>query len=171
MTTSGDNQGPICTACGQPIHRVIEGPWVHDQPHDAVAPPMHAALPSSDAPGPSRKSAGIRAAWAAEKAESPEQHTSDAVDKAREADAREQAAEFTAQAEKIRENRLRRMAERQGLQLMKSRRRDPRAIDYGTYMLTNPSTNTLALWGNPDGYGLTLDEIEAALTAERHEKP
>jgi hypothetical protein len=33
--------------------------------------------------------------------------------------------------EKVRENRLRRMAERQGLALRKSRRRDPRAIDYG----------------------------------------
>ena len=38
--------------------------------------------------------------------------------------------------EKVRENRLRRMAERQGLELRKSARRDPRAIDYGTYMLS-----------------------------------
>jgi len=34
-------------------------------------------------------------------------------------------------AEKVRENRLRRMAERQGLELRKSCRRDPRAKDYG----------------------------------------
>ena len=33
--------------------------------------------------------------------------------------------------EKVRENRLRRMAKRQGLHLVKNGRRDPRAIDYG----------------------------------------
>jgi hypothetical protein len=41
--------------------------------------------------------------------------------------------------EKVRENRLRRMATRQGLQLVKSRRRDPRALDYGTYWLVDES--------------------------------
>jgi hypothetical protein len=35
--------------------------------------------------------------------------------------------------EKSRETRLRRMAERQGLTITKSRRRDPRAIDYGRW--------------------------------------
>ena len=38
-------------------------------------------------------------------------------------------------AEKVRENRLRRWAEDQGYKLEKSRRRDPRAKDYGTYRL------------------------------------
>ena len=37
--------------------------------------------------------------------------------------------------EKIRENRLRRMARRQGLELIKSRTRDPWAVDYGSYTL------------------------------------
>ena len=41
---------------------------------------------------------------------------------------------------KIRENRLRRMAERQGVKLQKSRRRDPHALDYGTYRLIDPSS-------------------------------
>jgi hypothetical protein len=36
---------------------------------------------------------------------------------------------------KVRENRLRRAAYRQGLRLEKSRRRDPRAVDYGTDLL------------------------------------
>ena len=36
---------------------------------------------------------------------------------------------------KVRERRLRRMAARQGYKLHKSRRRDPRAKDYGTYRL------------------------------------
>ena len=38
-------------------------------------------------------------------------------------------------SEKVRENRLRRMAKRQGLALSKSRRRDPLAIDYGQWRL------------------------------------
>ena len=38
-------------------------------------------------------------------------------------------------SEKGRENRLRRMAERQGLRLERSRRHDPRASSYGLYAL------------------------------------
>ena len=38
---------------------------------------------------------------------------------------------------KVRENRLRRMASRQGLRLEKSRQRDPMALDYGKYRLVN----------------------------------
>lgn len=63
--------------------------------------------------------------------------------------------------EKVRENRLRRMAERQGLRLVKSRRRDPRAIDYGTYMLVNAEINGVvagtAGTGRPN---FTLDDVE-----------
>ena len=40
-------------------------------------------------------------------------------------------------SEKVRENRLRRMADRQGYVFIRSRRRDPRAIDYGLYFLVN----------------------------------
>ena len=36
-------------------------------------------------------------------------------------------------AHKVWENRIRRMAARQGLRLEKSRRRDTRAVGYGTY--------------------------------------
>lgn len=36
---------------------------------------------------------------------------------------------------KVRENRLRRMAERQGLTFSRSRRRDPLAVDYGQVTL------------------------------------
>lgn len=69
---------------------------------------------------------------------------------------------------KVRENRLRRKAERQGLKLAKSRRRDPNAWDYGTYMLVDARTNGLVM---PDvagrAYGYSLDEIEEYLTADR----
>ena len=65
-------------------------------------------------------------------------------------------------AEKIRENRLRRMAERQGYKLAKSRRRDPRAYDYGTWTIVEPHTNTLVAGGK---YGsMDLDAVEAWLT-------
>jgi hypothetical protein len=66
--------------------------------------------------------------------------------------------------EKIRENRLRRMAERQGLKLEKSRRRDPRATGYGTYMLVDPDRNTIVAGDRNSGYGMSLEEIEKALT-------
>lgn len=70
-------------------------------------------------------------------------------------------------AEKVRENRLRRMAARQGLRLEKSRRRDPRALEYGTYQLVDIDNNTLAAYGGGrEGYGLDLDEIEAALMGQ-----
>src|SRR5215210_2836640 len=45
--------------------------------------------------------------------------------------------------EKVCENRLRRMAQRQGLELRKSRVRDPRAIDYGKYWLVDPYIDTI----------------------------
>ncbi len=67
----------------------------------------------------------------------------------------------------MRENRLRRAAVRQGLRLEKARRRDPRAIDYGTYQLVDPETDTLVSYGTSHGYGLTLDEIERELTRGR----
>ena len=72
-----------------------------------------------------------------------------------------------ANPEKVRENRLRRMAERQGLALHKNRRRDPRARDYGLYWLqwVDAATPSHDAWiGYPDG--LTVDEVEAYLTRE-----
>jgi len=66
-------------------------------------------------------------------------------------------------AEKVRENRLRRVAERQGLQLVKSRRRDPRAYDYGTYQLVDPRNNTIVAYKLQSGFGMTLDDIESEL--------
>jgi hypothetical protein len=62
--------------------------------------------------------------------------------------------------QKVREARLRRAAARQGLRLQKSRRRDPRARDYGRYWLTDVYTNR-GVAGDMDG--CTLDEIERVL--------
>jgi hypothetical protein len=65
-------------------------------------------------------------------------------------------------SEKIRENRLRRMAERQGYILKKSRRRDPRAFDYGSYWVIDGRHNTLLAGGE---FGADLDEVESFLTS------
>jgi hypothetical protein len=60
-------------------------------------------------------------------------------------------------AEKVRENRLRRMAKRRGLRLHKSPRRDPGAIGYGRYLLAKAGEP----YDSGDmAYKLTLDEIE-----------
>lgn len=66
--------------------------------------------------------------------------------------------------DRVRENRLRRMAKRQGLELKKSPRRDPRAIGYGTYMLVDARTSTIKAGDQQNGYGLDMDEVEKALT-------
>ena len=64
-------------------------------------------------------------------------------------------------AEKIRENRLRRAAERQGLKLVKSKRRDKRALDYAGWMIANVQTGSI----EAGGHGLlNLDEVERFLT-------
>src|SRR5665647_2087385 len=44
---------------------------------------------------------------------------------------------------KVRESRVRRMAQRQGLALTKSRRRDVRATGFGTFMLIDEQTNAV----------------------------
>ena len=69
-------------------------------------------------------------------------------------------------AEKIRENRVRRMASRQGLALLKSRRRDTRAWDFGTYMLVDVNSNAVVA-GGQNGYGLSLEQIEEHLSGEK----
>jgi hypothetical protein len=73
--------------------------------------------------------------------------------------------------EKVRENRARRAAIRQGLRLVKIRRRDPRAIGYGKYWIVQP--NPTHPWPAPKGTptaglptmltsesGMTLEHVE-----------
>jgi hypothetical protein len=67
--------------------------------------------------------------------------------------------------DKVRENRLRRAADRRGLRLAKSRSRDPNAIDYGLFALIDVQTNGAV---NPAIAGRwvcswTLDEVEKYL--------
>lgn len=60
----------------------------------------------------------------------------------------------------MRENRLRRMAERQGYTLVKKRSYDPRALDHGTYRLVPVPGRRQ---GEPVG-PLSIDEVEERLT-------
>ena len=60
------------------------------------------------------------------------------------------------QDERVRVNRLRRMATRQGYELRKTRRVDPRATDYGTFTLVSPK-------GKPRVFA-SADEVEKFLT-------
>jgi hypothetical protein len=57
-------------------------------------------------------------------------------------------------AERVRENRLREAVARQGYRLSRSRRRDPRAVDYGRYTITNGTATPVAELPN-------LDAVEA----------
>lgn len=68
-------------------------------------------------------------------------------------------------SDKVRENRLRRLAKKYDLLLTKSRRRDPDAVDYGLYALVNEFNGTV----NPALadrwiHSWTLDDVEAYLT-------
>ena len=64
---------------------------------------------------------------------------------------------------KIRENLARRMVTRRGYKLIKSRRRDPRAVDYGRYRVEVAKDVEGIGFKSPDGHGFTLDEIEERL--------
>lgn len=65
----------------------------------------------------------------------------------------------------VRENRLRRAAERQGFRLVKSRRRDPRALDYGRFMIVDRDNRAVAGELNT-GRGLTIDQVESFLNGD-----
>jgi hypothetical protein len=71
---------------------------------------------------------------------------------------------------KVHENRLRRMAARQGLELRKTKRRDPMALDYGRYRLVDIRTGAEATVPDGDEHGLTLDQAERWLTTARDER-
>jgi hypothetical protein len=57
------------------------------------------------------------------------------------------------------------MAERRGLRLHRSRRRDPGASDYGCYLLRDANTRVIVAGATSTGRAVwTLDEVEAYLT-------
>jgi hypothetical protein len=62
------------------------------------------------------------------------------------------------------EARLRRTARSVGIVIMKSRRRNPNAYDYGGYMLVCGHRNTVLAGGHPQAFSLDLDEVAQELT-------
>jgi anti-sigma B factor antagonist len=65
--------------------------------------------------------------------------------------------------DRVRENRLRRMAARQGLRLLKSTRRDQYADGYGTYRLVGARDGEHRYGDAVTGYGMDLDAVEQQL--------
>jgi hypothetical protein len=65
----------------------------------------------------------------------------------------------TVMDDQLREDRLRRMAERRHLRLRKAPRRDPRAPDVTGYMLIDADSKAVIVGGEPFPYGASLDEI------------
>jgi hypothetical protein len=69
--------------------------------------------------------------------------------------------------DRTREQRLRRKAERQGLALRSSGRRDPDALDYGRYFLVD-ERNAVVVGTTATGRAnFTLDDVEVYLTRRR----
>ena len=64
----------------------------------------------------------------------------------------------------VQENRLRRMAKRQGLRLVKARRRDPLALDYGRFSLVDAASGEVVLGGTRD-----IAQVETQLRDGRRE--
>lgn len=62
--------------------------------------------------------------------------------------------------DKVRENRLRRMADRQGLRLMKSRARDPRSLTFDCYTLIDARTGFLVNVDDPLRRGYPFDNLD-----------
>jgi len=76
--------------------------------------------------------------------------------------------------DKVRENRIRRMAQRQGLRVVKSRRRDPQALDFGYYYIVDISTGEgpFIVAGAESGRAdYTLDDVEKYLTGTPIKRP
>ena len=70
-------------------------------------------------------------------------------------------------ADKVRENRYRRMLQRRGFQLVKSRRRDPRALGFGGFIIVDASANAVVAGEIDSPRALNLDEVQAWLESDR----
>jgi hypothetical protein len=74
--------------------------------------------------------------------------------------------------DKTRETRLRRAADRQGLRLERSRRRDPRATDFARYWLLDLVTGHVVAGADAIGRAsMTLDQVEMYLIREPGKEP
>ena len=77
--------------------------------------------------------------------------------------------ETVAEDGKARENRTRRAAQRQGYRLVKNPRRDPRAIGFGAFRITDPQDGAVIAsfgWDERPGPADRLAQAEAWLQGE-----
>ena len=72
--------------------------------------------------------------------------------------------------ERSREQRLRRAAQRQGYKLVKSRRRDPRALGYGRWYIVDVAGNYIVVGTEGGHANMDLDAVEEWLTSEREQQ-
>ena len=72
-------------------------------------------------------------------------------------------------SDKTRINKLRRMAERQGLALRKSKQRDPLALGFGKYMIVDDA-GAAVLGADTYSYSASIDDVEWYLTNGMHAK-
>jgi hypothetical protein len=69
------------------------------------------------------------------------------------------------------ENRMRRMAKRQRLVLLKSRRRDHRAYDFGGYMIVDSQDPSRIVAGDANyEYSMNIAEVETFLTGDKRQR-
>ena len=68
------------------------------------------------------------------------------------------------ETERAREARLRSLAARRGLGLLKTRRQ---AYDCGTYLIRDLKTNCVVFHKHPSDFGLDLDDVEKYLNSSK----
>jgi len=62
-----------------------------------------------------------------------------------------------------RENLIRRVAQRRGLRVSKSARKDPQAIDYDRFMITDVRTSKIKLGNDGHPFSAMVEDVEAFL--------
>lgn len=73
-------------------------------------------------------------------------------------------------AEKVLENRLRRVASRRGMTIYKSKRRDPNSIDFGGFMLCDAATTIIIVGGGDFPYSASLEDVRQHLEGNAPKK-
>lgn len=62
--------------------------------------------------------------------------------------------------EKVRENRMRRMALRRGLRVVKCRRVDRKALGFGCYRIVDAASRRIVAGGGKKHFHWSLDDVE-----------
>ena len=71
----------------------------------------------------------------------------------------------------VRENRIRRAAQRRGMRVSKSSRKDKKAPDYNRFMVTDLLTGKIELGNDPHPFSAKIEDVEAFLGIAGKDKP